>query len=261
MFGTQWFETRILSTLRGTALPGTAQTFIGLYTTNPGNTGNAGSEISYSGYARQVIEWSAPEVDADGNIFIQNTNSIIFPRSQEDAGEVRHLGILNAQPAGSGNMMLYGEWLLPLQVFTDNQPVVRPGEVRYTLEGDFSRWFKTQILNNLRGETIQGMTPVIALFDGDPQDSGVELIGGGYQRMSITFAAPSAQPEGYTRMQNSNDVIFPDPETPWGTWRFTALMSSVTGDLVDIFQNPRAETINRQYIPRIAPFEYTMRLN
>jgi len=260
MYGTQWFEARILNTLRGTPQAGIAQTFLGLYATNPGNAG-AGNEISYTGYARQAIEWSAPDVDADGNVFIQNTNSIVFPRSPHDAGEVRHLGILNAQPTGSGNMLLYGEWRMPLQIFTDNQPVVRPGEVRYTLEGDFSRWFKTQILNNLLGETIQGMTPVIALFDGDPQDTGVELSGAGYQRMPITFAASSAQPEGYTRMQNSNDVIFPDPETTWGTWRFTALMSGQTGSLVDIFQNPRAETINRLYIPRIAPFEYTMRLN
>ena len=119
----------------------------------------------------------------------------------------------------------YWQWTIPLQVFVDNQPVVRPGEVRYTLEGDFSRWFKTQIFNNLRGETIQGMTPVVALFDGDPQATGVELSGAGYQRMPISFAAPNAQPEGYTRMQNSNDVIFPDPGVAWGIWRFTALMA------------------------------------
>ena len=77
MYATNYFETMILNVLNGVQAGAPATVYVGLFLTNPGEAGG-GTEISYTGYARQAITFDAPESMEDG-IGIKNSAEITFP--------------------------------------------------------------------------------------------------------------------------------------------------------------------------------------
>lgn len=224
MYATNYFERMILNTLCGVRAGAPSAVYVGLFLTNPGDAGS-GTEVSYTGYARKRITFSAPASMEDG-IGISNSADITFPTAPSAAGTITHIAVFDALT--SGNMLIYGELTDPQTIEAQEAPVIVAGEAKWWISGDFSDYFKTAALNILRGTSINGITPYVALFNGDPESEGTELSGGGYARLSVEFAAPTAY-GNYTAIKNRAEVTTERASEAWGEWSYTVIMSAASG--------------------------------
>jgi len=249
MFATHFFENMILNTFRDMTAVGIGNLFVGLFVTSPTDTGSAGLEVAYTGYARQPVSFTIP-YEESGGIGIRNTTDMIWAAAPADVGIVRYVGVFDTQTIGAGNMLLYGELNIPLDVRAGQQPSIYEGEMLYFALGAYSVRLKTDMLNVLRGQNLNGFNPFMALFDGDPEGAGVELSGGAYARPALTFGAPAIQVGGHTLISNTSVARFPMPTTPWGNWAYQGIMDAPTGgNLLVSSINPRPEVIQRGYVP------------
>lgn len=225
MYASTYLENGVLNTLRGTTFNAPATVYLALYLSNPGETGS-GTEISYTGYQRRPITFTAPAPMSDG-IGIQNTSNITFTVAPYDLGVISHIAVYSAQTGG--NLLVYGELESPLSVEEGEAPVVAAGEARWWLTGSMSSLFATNVLNLLRGTSIPGVNPYLALYNGSPESSGMELSGTGYERLAITFSAPSEQSGGAAKIANSAQIESARAPVSWGTWSHSVIMDAATG--------------------------------
>jgi hypothetical protein len=96
-------------------------------------------------------------------------------------------------------------------------------------------------LNILRGTTLSGITPYLALFTVAPGEAGggTEVTGGSYARTAVTFGAPSAGV-----ISNSGAVTFPVPSAGWGDVVAWAIMDAASGGNMWTFCNIDTQTVN-----------------
>lgn len=83
---------------------GSASIYLALYVTSPG-AGNTGTEVSYSGYARQEIILGDPAING-ANAEVKNTNLIEFGTVPSASGSFAHVAILTA--LSGGTLLYYG---------------------------------------------------------------------------------------------------------------------------------------------------------
>ncbi len=220
MYATDYFETLILNLARGVSATAPTTMYLALYLNDPGDAGS-GTEISYAGYARQPIVFSAPAAQTGGGMAIQNTEAITFVKAQVDAGNVTHVGVLDSLTGG--NMYVYGPLAEPLNVQSGVSPVIRANAVKWITSGKISAAYKAKILNLMRGVSCAGFTPYLALLNGSPEEGGAEFVGNAYERMQIAFASPAAQPGGAMMMANSAAIISPVATGTWGNMTHIAV--------------------------------------
>lgn len=220
MYATDHFETAILNLLRGVSITAPTTVYLALFLNSPTESGQAGTEIAYTGYARQAISFSSPSA-MNGGIGIQNSADITFPTAPSAAGTVTHVGVMDS--LNGGNMLVYGELTDPLVVSANEAPVIVAGEAQWWLSGNMSNAYKTKVLNILRGTNCNGFVPYLALFNGNPENGGSELSGTGYERVSLTFGAPSEQASGQMLITNSVRSQTSRAGAAWGTWTYTAI--------------------------------------
>ena len=243
-------ENIILNTLRGTSAVGFDNLYLELFLTAP-TKASPGTPVSYPEYQRQQIQWTAPAPEGIG-LGIHNATDILFSAPSTNVGEVRYVGIFDAQTGG--NMILFGAIAIPLNLIASVEPSLRAGYIMYYLTGDSTVWWKTQCLNLLRGTTIQGFTPHLALFSGDPEGSGVELQGTTYAREPLNFSTPTIDiPNLHFTISNLDFVQFNDPTAPgWGNWQWNAIMTAATGgNPVFKAPTPLPGTIHAAYTPTV----------
>lgn len=220
MYATNYFETMVLGTLRGQTAAAPAALYLALYMNSPGESGMEGTEISYTGYARQRIMFSSP-APMNGGIGVKNVADITFPITPVGLGSITHLGVIDS-PTG-GNMLLYGEFTEPVGVEASEAPVIVAGKAQWWMTGNMSTAYRTKVLNLLSGQSISGFVPHLALFHGSPEDGGAELSGDNYQRVALPFSAPGEQVGGQMQIMNSEQVATARASTPWGVWSYTAV--------------------------------------
>lgn len=104
MFASNFFENVMINLMRNQNYTAPSTYYLGLFITSPTDTGTAGQEISYSGYQRQVIEFSSPTASGS-SLTVQNVDMISFPESPSNAGQVNFVGVFDS----SENMYLYGQ--------------------------------------------------------------------------------------------------------------------------------------------------------
>ncbi len=226
MYATNYFEQMILNTFRGSAAAAPSTCYLGLFMTSPGESGTAGQELSYTGYARQPISFSAPAAMENG-IGIQNVADITFPASPSSAGTVAFIGVFDS--ATDGNCLIYGALEEEQSIEVQEAPVIVAGGARWWLSGDMTNTFKTAVLNLLRGSNLPGVTPYLALYTDSPDNGGSELSGDNYARLALTFGAPTEQDGGECKITITNSVATARASTVWGTWGYTAVMSAQSG--------------------------------
>lgn len=223
MYATDYFETAILNLLRGVSITAPSTVYLALFLNSPTESGQAGTEIVYTGYSRQAITFSSP-ASMNGGIGIQNSADITFPTAPSAAGTVTHVGVMDS--LSGGNMLVYGELTDPLVVAANEAPVIVAEEAQWWLSGNMSNAYKTKVLNILRGTNCAGFVPYLALFNGNPESGGSELNGTGYERPSLTFGAPSEQASGQMLISNSVRAQTSRAGSSWGTWTYTAIFDA-----------------------------------
>ena len=230
MYSTNFFEEKILNTMRGITAPGVSKLFAGLFFNSPEDSGMSGIEVVYPEYSRQPVEFSLP-ADENGGRGVRNTNDILFPMTDTNIGTAHYIGIFDA--AVGGNMLIYGQLTVPLSIDARNRPNIRPGDMVFwiggAMEGTMSMHFMDRVFNNLRGATIEGFKPRYALYSGHPEKGGTELAGLNYARPEINFSAPVQQDGGCARMVNADAVAFAPPGEDWGMWTHDAIVGPVMG--------------------------------
>lgn len=251
MYACDYLETGVLNAaLRGITFAAPAKCYLALYINDPGESGTAGVEVSYTGYKRMEIEFSAP-ASSNGGLGIQNLTDITFPVPPAAAGTITHAGVLDS--LSGGNMLARGELVEPLVIGKDEPPVLLAGDVLFYLTGNLSRAWKAKVLNVFRGTSIQGVSPCLSLWNGSPEESGAELSGENYQRLPLTFSAPVEQPSGQIVARNSAAAAFPRPSTAWGLWTWSAIYSARTsGEPIFIKALAEPVELKRGYMPTIA---------
>ena len=259
MYATNYFETAILNVMKGITLTAPSKVYVGLYISNPTETGAAGTEVSYSGYTRKQITFSEPAPES-GGIGIKNDGQITFPTSLINAGTVTYIGIHDSLVAG--NMLAYGKLTEELVIGENEAPVLLPQEIVYYLTGNMSTSFKTKVLNVLRGQSISGVSPYFALFNGNPDSGGAELSGDNYARVALTFSNPSEAESGQMEIMNTNASNFNRPTTDWGTWNYSAIYSQASnGEALWVAQRNPAKEIKKGYMPTIAESAIKLAIN
>ena len=219
MYATDFFERLTLNLMRGQSATAPGRVYIGLFLNNPGDEGG-GTEVSYSGYARQEITFSAPQASGSG-LAIQNSAVITFAEAQNAVGNVTHVAIFDS--LSGGNMYLYGQLGTPLNVTTGIAPVIRAGTTRWIWSGKLSNVWRTRIMNLLRGQSCSGFTPFLALCNGSPEDGGNEFSGNGYARMAFSFSSPTSEATGVMTVQNSGDIVSEEATGSWGQLTHVAI--------------------------------------
>ncbi len=259
MYATNYFETGILNSMRGVTLTAPAKLYVGLFLTSPGETGAEGTEVNYSGYVRKEITFSTPAAES-GGIGIQNLEQITFPTSPDSAGTIKYIGLYDSPTAG--NAWVYGELVEGNTILPGVAPVILAGEVKYWLTGNMTTYFKTAVLNVLRGQNIPGVALYHALYSGDPEAAGGELTGENYERQLVTFAAPELESSGQSTIKNSVRIVFPRPTTAWGTWAYDVYFDAASnGHALWKSQKANAISIKAGYMPMVEVGSLTMAVN
>ena len=223
MYASNYFENAMLNLMRSQSITAPANLYLALFLSNPGDSGTDGTEITYSGYQRQAITFSAPAASGSG-LMMQNTALISFPESSTSAGSVTYVGVFDS--LSGGNMWLYGQLDTPLNVQTGVSPVFRIGSVKWIWSGNLSTYYRTAIMNTLRGTNCSGFSPYVGFCNGDPTGAGSEFSGNNYSRVSVTMTAPAQQASGAALSQNSADILSGVATGNWGTLNTVAIFDA-----------------------------------
>lgn len=229
MYASNYYEDKILRLAKAEPITPPSTVYLALWIGNPTEAGTGGQEASYAGYARQPIVFGAPTANGS-SMQITNSAAISFPEASADGGTVTHVAVMDGLT--SGNMWLYGDLgASPLAIQSGVAPLVQASAITFILTGALSVYYKTAILNIMRGTTytISGFNGFMAMFNGDPQGTGNEFVGNGYTRMPMAFDAPVESATGPMEMVNSAAVYSPESTAAWGTWTHTAIMDAESG--------------------------------
>lgn len=95
------FETTVLQwSLTTDSVTRPTTWYVGLFTSDPTDTGAAGTEVSGGSYARVAVTFNVTGDTAS------NTASVEFPTATANWGTVSHIGVHDA--ASGGNMLVHG---------------------------------------------------------------------------------------------------------------------------------------------------------
>ena len=225
MYATNYFENAMINLMRAQSITAPAKMYLALFLSVPADDGTGGTEISYSGYARQEVTFSAPATEGAG-LSMGNTSLISFPESSSSAGNVQCVAVFDSLTGG--NMWLYGPLDTPLNVQAGVSPVFQAGSVKWIWSGNLSTTYRTAIMNTLRGTNCSGFSPYVGFCNGDPTTTGNEFSGNGYARVSVTMTAPTQQANGTALTQNSADIVSNVSTGNWGTLNTVAIYDAST---------------------------------
>ncbi len=245
MYASNYFENLMLNLMRSQSISAPSNLYLALFLSNPTDDGASGTEIAYSGYQRQPIVFTAPTASGSG-LMISNNALITFPESSTSAGSVTYIGVFDS--LSGGNMWLYGQLDSALNVQANVSPVFRANSVSWIWSGNLSTYYRTAIMNTLRGSNCSGFSPYIALCNGDPTGSGAEFSGNNYSRIAVTMTAPAQQTSGTAMSETAADVISPISTGAWGTLTTLAIADdSTAGNFFAIASLGNSYTINNGY--------------
>jgi hypothetical protein len=114
---TDYAEKKLLDHVLGVAsytMPATV--YLALFTSDPTETGVAGTEVSGNGYARQSIAFTAT---TSGTGATSNSGTVTFPAATASWGTITHIGLMDASTVG--NMLWYGPLTTSKAVNTGDQ--------------------------------------------------------------------------------------------------------------------------------------------
>ena len=261
MLMTNYYEEKILNVFKGVSATAPANMYLGLLTVLP--TGNSdGTEISYSGYARQRVTFDAPSKNSElygtGKVGTKNSANIRFPEASVNVGNVVGVGVYDS--LSGGNLYLYVPNAEALPVGAGQQPEIQAGNITLWSDGNFSEDFAKQMINLLRGNTITGLPAYIGL-----SYQGTELTGDNYSRKKITFGDIAQGSNNQATMKNNSVVEFNIPTTSWGLWDGVIIGNTddiyMISPLLDVSGQPMTLTLKAGFYPYVNPENITITVN
>ena len=106
---TNYLEEKIVEHfLRNNAVSPPATVFVGLFETDPGETGG-GTETAYTNYARQSSAWTALDVNGQ----TKNSGTITFPANGNASASVTITHVCLFDAASAGNPLFYAALTSP----------------------------------------------------------------------------------------------------------------------------------------------------
>jgi len=236
-----YFEHSLLNVMRGITFSAPAQVFLALFLTNPGDDAS-GTEISYPGYQRVPVSFSAPAWDVSMQEFTTvNTTSASYAEvpSGSSPGTVSHIAVFDSLNAG--NMFVYGPLEDAIELEAGEAPSIVPGEIRFMTSGDMTDEFRGRMFNILRGVSIAGVAPHLALFN-----NNAEIVATNYTRRPITFNEPEESDSGIRYIVSNADIVFNQASTVWGAYNTLSILDASSGGNVLWRKNRGADKfINR----------------
>lgn len=226
MYASNFFEDKMLNLLKGQNITAPANLYLALFQNDPTDTGTGGTEIAYTGYSRQAITFTAPAVSGTG-LSMENSAMITFPEAPASAGSVNYVAVFD-NLTGSTNMWLYGQLDQSLSIQAGVSPVFRAGSVKWIWTGNLSTYYRTAVMNTLRGTSLSGFSPYVGFCNGDPTGAGNEFSGNNYARVAVTFSAPAQQPSGTDHVQNTTDILSGVATGNWGTLDTVAIFDAIS---------------------------------
>lgn len=143
---TQYTAARVLNTLRGITMVAPEEVFVALFVGEPCGE-PCQNEVEDPGYERATIlgpctmtianAWTMPEVvepEYEGqeplptDMFIENTQRMLFGPLENEAVTVTHFGIFDAKE--DGNLLYVGQFDEPRFIDVDEMASVNPGGIR-----------------------------------------------------------------------------------------------------------------------------------
>lgn len=220
--------------LKGVSYSPPAGIYIALYTSNPGELGTSGTEVSTSGtgYTRKLC----PSFTIANGVATLSSD-INFPLAILSWGTVSHFGLRDNSTGG--NLLFYGSLYESLPISNQNCPVISANGFSISLIGDkYGGWGSgtaTDVLNfvlNGGSYPTPGTAIYLALGNSLVTDtinnfsSWLEISGGGYTRKSIGNNWTSA---GTGNLYNTSDIIFTEKATSnWGNISHCVLFNSTS---------------------------------
>ena len=126
-----WLQNAVLNHFfRSTPVVSVSQVFLALYKSDP-TSGDIGIEITYPGYARQLVTFDAP-TQSMGAAVIRNIAGIDFPIPGTDVGSVPFFGLRDA--AAAGNLLAFAPWSIAKDISSGMQFSVNAGNIEVTLD-------------------------------------------------------------------------------------------------------------------------------
>lgn len=225
MYATNFFEDAMLNLMRGSAITAPTTMYLALFQSNPTDTGLAGVEANYTGYTRMPITFREPYAQSSGSsvYILENAAEISFAEASASGNTITHVAIMDA--LNNGNMWLYGALDSTLVIQAGVTPVFRAGSLQWSWSGSFSVFYKTAIMNTLRGTSCAGFAPYIGLCNA----SGNEFNGTAYARFAVTMDAPAQNVNtGVDYSANSAEVLSNTAGSDWGTLAIIKLFNAAT---------------------------------
>lgn len=258
MYLTNFSEDKILRAFLGITAIAPTTLYAACFLSNPGEVGS-GTEITYAGYARQPIAFSAP-ASSTGGTTMANTADVAFPTATLAAGTITYCALMDS--VIGGNMWAYMTLDEPIVVSAGVAPLIQAQEWNYVSSGNLSNRYKAKYLNLLRGFNLTGFAPHISLYNGSPDSGGAELSGSGYARFPVTFGAPEVQLSGQSMIKNTVMASSGRSLENWGTWTHTAIFDAVSsGEAVAFAELPTAIIMGRGKAAFIHPGELSVSMN
>lgn len=193
------YETNAINhLLRATAYTPVGTLYVGLFTSDPGESGVTG-EVSGGSYARATITnnsgaWSS--TNTSGVLVRRNTGIIQFPEATAAWGLVTHWAIYESAIGGSDIMVAHGVFTTPKQISIGATPRITAAQLSISFNSlsgtGLSLYAQTKLLELIFG-SVAFTTPAAvyaALGTGSTQ-TFTEWNDAGYARTAVTFAAPT----------------------------------------------------------------------
>lgn len=191
-------ETELINLLlRNTAYTPEASLFVGLFATDPGESGIVG-ELSGTDYARvEITNNSAAftSVVTSTGMIRQNAAAITFPEAGAAWGTARYWAVYDSALGGTDNMLVRGTFSTAQVISLGDTPVIAAGAMQiYFVQGTsgLTLYAQQKLLERAFGSVAYTPpTLVYAAAGTGGNTTFTEWSDAGYARASMVFAAPS----------------------------------------------------------------------
>lgn len=110
-------------------------TYLGLFTADPTDTGDLSNEVGAADYSREgIISFDAASQSGTGPAECVNSNKISFSEATNNWGTISHVAIIDSALGGSNNVLVYGPLDSSKTISSGDTFEIAAGSLKITLD-------------------------------------------------------------------------------------------------------------------------------